>query len=99
MVVNATNTQHTYIQLQNACPNSNGKPFKPILSLPPIASVRHELATQWNKSLHSMLDQLQSSINSLNISLIKQITTEICSNSSYAVKSSGCTQIDKHVPG
>ncbi|CAF2721693.1 unnamed protein product [Rotaria sp. Silwood2] len=99
MVVNATNTRQTYHQLQNACPNSNEKPFKAIVSLSPIASERRELVKNWNVSLHFMLDQLQSSIANLNTSLTQQITTNICSNTNYAVKSSRCTQIDQHAPG
>lgn len=99
MVVNATNTRKTYTQLQNSCPNSNGKPFSPILSLSPIISERRELVTKWNETIHWMLDQLQTSIDNLNTSLTQQIITDICSNSNYAVKSERCTQIDQHMPG
>jgi hypothetical protein len=99
MVVNVTNTRQTYIKLQHACPNSNGKSFSPILSLTPISSEPRERVTKWNISLHSMLDQLQSSIDNLNLTLTQQIITDICSNSNYAVKSNRCTQIDQHTPG
>ncbi|CAF3776556.1 unnamed protein product [Rotaria sp. Silwood1] len=98
MVVNATNTRQTYHQLQNACPNSNEKPYQPIVSLSPITSERRELVRNWNISLHFMLDQLQSSIAYLNTNLTQQIMTNICSNSNYAVKSSRCIQIDQHMP-
>jgi hypothetical protein len=87
------------MQLQNACPNPNEKSFTPIRSLSPIVNERRELVTKWNKSLHLMLDQLQSSVDNLNITLTQQIITDICSNSNYAVKSSRCTQIDQHTPG
>jgi hypothetical protein len=99
MVVNATNTEHTYIKLQNTCPNPNGKPFSRILSLPPIITERRELVTKWNESLHLLLDQFQISIDKLNISLTQQIITEICSNPNYSAKSNRCTQIDQHRPG
>ncbi|CAF4398926.1 unnamed protein product, partial [Rotaria magnacalcarata] len=55
MVVNATNTENTYRQLQNACANTNRKPFQPIVSLPPITSERRERVKEWNVSLHFML--------------------------------------------
>ncbi|CAF3419703.1 unnamed protein product [Rotaria socialis] len=99
MVVNATNTEKTYRQLQNACANTNKKPFQPIVSLPPITSERRERVKEWNVSLYFMLDQLQSSIINLNTSLTQQIAANICSNTHYAVKSSRCIQIDQHTPG
>jgi len=95
MVVNATNSRDIYTQLQIACPNSNVKPFSPILSLPPAITERRELVFQWNRSLHFVLKQLQSSIDDLNIKLTQQIIIDICSNSNFAVKSNQCTQIDK----
>jgi hypothetical protein len=98
MVVNATNTRKTYIKLQTSCPNLHEKPFSPIISLSPIVTERREFVTQWNDSLHVMLDQLQLSIDNLNTSLIQQIITDICMNSNYAVKSNRCTQIDQHTP-
>ncbi|CAF3803762.1 unnamed protein product [Adineta steineri] len=99
MVINATNNRLTYTQLQNTCSNPKEKPYSPILSLPPIISERRELVTKWNESLHSMLNQLQTSINNLNSTLMQHIITNICSNSNYAVKSNRCTQIDQHTPG
>jgi hypothetical protein len=98
MVVNATNTRQTYTKLQKMCPNSDEKPFSPILSLPPIPNERAGLVNERNESLHSMLDRLQSSIDNLNTSLTQQIITNICSNSNYAVKSNRCTHIDQHTP-
>jgi hypothetical protein len=98
MVVNATNTQKTYMKLQTACPNEHEKPFSPIISLSPIPNERPELVNERNESLHFMLNQLQSSIDNLNTSLTQQIITDICSNSNYAVKSNRCTQIDQHTP-
>jgi hypothetical protein len=95
MVVNATNSRDIYTQLHIACPNSNVKPFSPILSLPPAITERRELVFQWNRSLHFVLKQLQSSIDDLNIKLTQQIIIDICSNSNFAVKSNQCTQIDK----
>jgi hypothetical protein len=95
MVVNATNTQHTYTQLQTTCPHANGKPFTPIVSLPPIASERRELVSNWNRSLQFILSQVQSSIDNLNLRLTQQISTEICANPNYASQSNRCTQIDK----
>jgi len=98
MVINLTNTRQTYMILQKACPNPHEKPFSPIISLSPITSERRELVIERNESLHSMLDQLQSSIDNLNTSLTQQIITDICLNSNYAVKSNRCTQIDQHTP-
>jgi hypothetical protein len=98
MVINATNTRQTYVELHKSCPNPDKKPFSPILSLSPIINERRELVTKWNESLHLMLDQLQTSIDTLNVSLTQKIITDICSNSNYAVKSNSCTQIDQHTP-
>jgi hypothetical protein len=98
MVINATNTRQTYMKLQQACSNPHEKSFSPILSLSPIINERREFVTQWNESFHEMLDELQSSIDKLNISLTQPIITKICLNSSYAVKSNRCTQIDQHTP-
>ena len=98
MVVNAINNQSTYTKLQKKCPHSHQKSFSPILSLSPITSERREFVMQWNISLHSMLDQLQSSIDNLNTNLTQQITTDFCSNSNYPVKSTRCIQIDQHTP-
>jgi wobble nucleotide-excising tRNase len=95
MVVNATNSRRIYTQLQTACPNSNLKSFSPILSLPPTINERRELVSRWNRSLHYLLRQLHSSIDTLDMKFIQQITTDICSNSKYAIKSNQCTQIDK----
>ncbi len=95
MVVNATNSRHIYTQLQSACPNPNIKPFSPILSLPATITERRELVLKWNRSLHFLFKQLQSSIDSLYIKFSQQIMTDICSNSDYAAKSNQCTQIDK----
>jgi len=95
MVVNATNSQRIYTQLQTACPNLNMKSFSPILSLPPTINERRELVSRWNRSLHYLLRQLHSSIDNLDIQFTQQITIDICSNSKYAVKSNQCTQIDE----
>ncbi|CAF1674619.1 unnamed protein product, partial [Adineta ricciae] len=95
MVVKAINSRQIYIQLQKACPDPNAKLFSPLLSLPPTISERRELVYQWNRSLHFVLKQLQSSIDTLYIHLTEKIITDICSNSNYAVKSNRCTQIDK----
>ena len=99
MVINATNTRHTYMELQAACPHKNSKPFSSIQSLQPITSERWEIVTKWNSSLHALLDELQGSISRLNVSLTEQVTTDICSNTNYATKSQRCTQIDQHTPG
>jgi hypothetical protein len=95
MVVNVTNSRYIYTQLQTACPNVNAKSFSPILSLPPVTTERRELVSQWNRSLHFLLKQLQSSIDNLLIKLTQQISKEICSNPNFAAKSNRCTQIDK----
>ncbi|UJR14879.1 hypothetical protein I4U23_001863 [Adineta vaga] len=95
MVVKAINSRHIYTQLQKTCPDPNGKPFSPILSLPPTIIESPELVYQWNRSLHFLLKQLQSSIDTLSLRYTQQIITDICSNSNYAVKSNRCTQIDK----
>jgi hypothetical protein len=99
MVINATNTQHTYTELQAACPHKNSKPFSSIQSLQPITSERRELVAKWNNSLHSLLGELQGSISRLNVNLTEQVMTDICSNTNYATKSHRCTQIDQHTPG
>jgi hypothetical protein len=98
MVINVTNTRKTYTALQSDCPNEHEKVFTPIISLSPATNERREFVTQWNTSLHSMLDKLQSSIDKLNTSLTQQIINDICMNSNYAVKSNRCTQIDQHTP-
>jgi hypothetical protein len=98
MIINVTNTPQTYKKLQTLCPNSNEKLFSPIISLSPIINEPSELINQRNNSLHFMLNQLQTSIDNLNRSLIEQIIIDICSNSTYAVKSKQCTQIDQHTP-
>ncbi len=95
MIVNATNSRHIYTQLKTACPNPNVKSFSPILSLPPTINERRELVLKWNRSLHFLFQQLQSSIDDLDMKFTQQIITDICSNSKYAVKSNRCTQIDK----
>ncbi|CAF1101094.1 unnamed protein product [Adineta ricciae] len=95
MVVKAINSRQIYTQLQKACSDPNAKSFSPLLSLPPTISERRELVYQWNRSLHFVLKQLQSSIDTLHIHLTEKIITDICSNSNYAVKSNRCTQIDK----
>jgi hypothetical protein len=95
MVVNASNSRYIYTQLQTACPNLYAKPFSPIISLPPAITERRELVSQWNRSLHFLLKQLQSSIDNLAVKLTQQISKDICSNSKYATKSNQCTQIDK----
>ena len=95
MVVKAINSRQIYTQLQKACSDPNAKSFSPLLSLPPTISERRELVYQWNRSLHFILKQLQSSIDTLHIHLTEKIITDICSNSNYAVKSNRCTQIDK----
>ncbi|CAF1209765.1 unnamed protein product [Rotaria sordida] len=95
MVVNASNSRHIYVELQNACSNENTKSFSPILSLPPTITERRELVFQWNRSLHFVLKRTQSSMDSLNTKFTKKLITGICSNSKYAIKSDRCTQIDK----
>ena len=99
MVVNATNSRQTYTQLQTACPNPNSKAYSPLLSVEPITSEPRELANQWNRALRSLLDELQRSINSLNVNLTHDVSLHICSNRNYAVKSDRCTRIDQHTPG
>ena len=98
MVVNTTNDRHIHMKLQAACPYAHEKPFSPILSLSPAINERPELIIQRNQSLHFLLNQLQSSINSLDTDLTQQIITDICSNSNYAVKSNRCTRIDQSMP-
>lgn len=98
MVINVTNTRKTYTQLQKFCPHKDEKLFTPLLSVLPTLNERREFVTQWNISLHSMLNKLQTSIDNLNTSLTQPIITNICLNSNYAVKSNRCTQIDQHTP-
>ncbi|CAF1103955.1 unnamed protein product [Adineta steineri] len=95
MVVKAINSRHIYTQLQNACPNSDDKPFTPILSLPPTINERRELVVKWNRSLHFLFKQLHLSIDNLYLKFTQQIITDICSNPNYASRSNQCTQINK----
>lgn len=95
MVVNVTNNRQIYMELQNACPNQYVKSFSPILLLPPTITERRELVSQWNSSLYLLLKRTQSSINNLDEQFTNRLTMDICSSSTYASKSDGCTQIDK----
>lgn len=97
MVVNATNSRRIYTEFQNTCPNSNIKPFSPILSLPPTINERRESVLRWNRSIHYLFKQLYSSMENLDMKLIQQIITDICSNPKYAVKSNQCTQINQEI--
>ena len=97
MVVNATNTRRIYTQFENACPNANIKSFSPIISLPPTINERREIVSRWNRSIHSLFKQLYSSIETLDMRLTQQITTDICSNPKYAVQSNECTHINKQM--
>ena len=99
MVVNATNTEQTYVQLQRSCPNNNSKPFSRIRSIQAITSERRDLIQQWDHSLEALITNLKEALETLNENLEEYTEKEICSNTKYAIKSSQCTKIDQHTPG
>lgn len=94
MIINVTNSQKTYTKLQRLCPHKFEKNYQRLQSINPIRSERVDIVHQWNNSLYSMLDEIQSSLSNLQANLTQQVSKHICSNSHYAVQSMHCTHIE-----